>query len=367
MSPVDVTTPTPILFALPSKPRARSGREGDGSRGITRVDDEARGASLGMGRGVTTPHSSTRAFVRVGRGMMMMMTTRGGATAVRATTSAMVSSSSSSRRASSRRASSRVNETKMMMMCPRATTLKTQSVRATTTTTATTCVRSDARPRARVRSRASSSSTHVVAVDDGGFGGGGSGNDDDARGFGGDDDEDGDDSEGGRGRGGVVAMALVTVVATMTTASSARAVSATASSRGHERRSRKLADMSTSAMYGFVAFYGIKIALKRLFAPVLLFVGTTQLLFRMRALKISPGMMYESFVKPYLPVEYQKNLQEFSAGALKSKAARNAMHDGWWDKQERRFWTCAHRLLPACDSPMGERAFVFGVILAGLA
>jgi len=287
--------------------------------------------------------------------LMTMTTTRGGAAAVRATTSAMVSSSSR-RGSSSSSSSSRVNETKMMM-CPRATTLKSHSVRTTTM-----------RSRVRVRSRVSSSSTRVVvAVDDGGFGGGGRGNDD-ARGFGGDDDEDGgDDSEGGRGRGGVVAMALVTMVATMTTASSARAVSATASSRGHERRSRKLADMSTSAMYGFVAFYGIKIALKRLFAPVLLFAGTTQLLFRMRALKISPGMMYDSFVKPYLPVEYQKNLEEFSVGALKSKAARNAMHDGWWDKQERRFWTCAHRLLPACDSPMGERAFVFGIILAGLA
>ena len=103
------------------------------------------------------------------------------------------------------------------------------------------------------------------------------------------------------------------------------------------RRSRKLADMSTSALYGFVIFYGIKIALKRLFAPVLLFTGTTQLLFRMRALRVSPGMMYDSFVKPYLPVEYRRNLEEFSVGALKSKAARNAMRDGWWDKQERRF------------------------------
>jgi len=153
---------------------------------------------------------------------------------------------------------------------------------------------------------------------------------------------------------------------TMMTASSARAVSA-AASRGHGRRSGKLADMSTSALYGFVIFYGIKIALKRLFAPVLLFTGTTQLLFRMRALRVSPGMIYDSFVKPYLPVEYRRNLEEFSVGALKSKAARNAMRDGWWDKQERRFWTCAHRLLPACDSRIGERAFIFGVILAGLA
>ena len=161
-------------------------------------------------------------------------------------------------------------------------------------------------------------------------------------------------------------MAAVTAIVTMTTASSARAVSA-AASRGHGRRSRKLADMSTSALYGFVIFYGIKIALKRLFAPVLLFTGTTQLLFRMRALRVSPGMMYDSFVKPYLPVEYRRNLEEFSVGALKSKAARNAMRDGWWDKQERRFWTCAHRLLAACDSRIGERAFIFGVILAGLA
>ena len=246
----------------------------------------------------------------------------------------------------------------MMMMCPRATTCSTvvSSSRA----------RVDARGWTRVRSRASVSSRVGDDVDGGGGGGGGGrGNGDDARGFGGgDDDDDDENDESFDGR--VVAVAAVTAMVTMMTASSARAVSA-AASRGHGRRSRKLADMSTSALYGFVIFYGIKIALKRLFAPVLLFTGTTQLLFRMRALRVSPGMMYDSLVKPYLPVEYRRNLEEFSVGALKSKAARNAMRDGWWDKQERRFWTCAHRLLPACDSRIGERAFIFGVVLAGLA
>ena len=245
----------------------------------------------------------------------------------------------------------------MMMMCPRATTCSSvvSSSRA----------RVDARGWTRVRSRASVSSRVGDDVDGGG-GGGGRGNGDDARGFGGGGGDDDDDDENESFDGRVVAVAAVTAIATMMTASSARAVSA-AASRGHGRRSRKLADMSTSALYGFVIFYGIKIALKRLFAPVLLFTGTTQLLFRMRALRVSPGMMYDSFVKPYLPVEYRRNLEEFSVGALKSKAARNAMRDGWWDKQERRFWTCAHRLLPACDSRIGERAFIFGVVLAGLA
>ena len=206
--------------------------------------------------------------------------------------------------------------------------------------------------------------------DDGGFGGrGGRG----GRGGGRDDDavdevEDGDDDDATRG---ARRAAFALAAATATGAGGAREANATTTTtrrRGDGgRRATKLGDMATSALYGFAAFYGIKIALKRLFAPFALFWGTTQLLFRMHAVKISPAMLHERLIRPYLPIEYQKSLNDFGVAAMKTKAAKNAMRDGWWDKQERRFWTCAHRLLPACDSAMGERAFVFGVILAGLA
>ena len=207
--------------------------------------------------------------------------------------------------------------------------------------------------------------------DDGGFGGRGGrggrggGRDDDAD----DEDEDDDDDDETTRRARRAARALA--AATAAGAGGARRASASTTTtrrRGDgERRATKLGDMATSALYGFAAFYGIKIALKRLFAPFALFWGTTQLLFRMHAVKISPAMLHERLIRPYLPIEYQKSLNDFGVAAMKTKAAKNAMRDGWWDKQERRFWTCAHRLLPACDSAMGERAFVFGVILAGLA
>ena len=182
----------------------------------------------------------------------------------------------------------------------------------------------------------------------------------------GDDARDDDDATRGARR-----AAFALAAATATGAGGAREANATTTTtrrRGDGgRRATKLGDMATSALYGFAAFYGIKIALKRLFAPFALFWGTTQLLFRMHAVKISPAMLHERLIRPYLPIEYQKSLNDFGVAAMKTKAAKNAMRDGWWDKQERRFWTCAHRLLPACDSAMGERAFVFGVILAGLA
>ena len=199
----------------------------------------------------------------------------------------------------------------------------------------------------------------------GGRGGRGGGRDDDAD----DEDEDDDDDDETTRRARRAARALA--AATAAGAGGARRASASTTTtrrRGDgERRATKLGDMATSALYGFAAFYGIKIALKRLFAPFALFWGTTTLLFRMRAVQISPAMLHERLIRPYLPIEYQKSLNDFGVAAMKTKVAKNAMRDGWWDKQERRFWTCAHRLLPACDSAMGERAFVFGVILAGLA
>ena len=228
--------------------------------------------------------------------------------------------------------------------------------------------RSETRTTTRDGIEKSSATTRATTTtDDGGaggwfgggggwLGGGGGG------GFGGDDD---DATRGAR------RAAFALAAATATGAGGAREANATTTTtrrRGDGgRRATKLGDMATSALYGFAAFYGIKIALKRLFAPFALFWGTTQLLFRMHAVKISPAMLHERLIRPYLPIEYQKSLNDFGVAAMKTKAAKNAMRDGWWDKQERRFWTCAHRLLPACDSAMGERAFVFGVILAGLA
>lgn len=181
--------------------------------------------------------------------------------------------------------------------------------------------------------------------------------------FGGGDSGGGDggrDGRGGGGRGG--AGAGVVALGSLVFARRARA-----GERTHDQKMEKLGNAGTSVLYGFVGFYALKLALKRLFAPVALFAVSTQILWKMRALSVSPRMLYDAYVRPYLPREYQKNLEDFSVKALKTKAAENALRDGWWDKQERRFWACAHRILPACNSPLGERALIFGIILAGLA
>jgi hypothetical protein len=196
----------------------------------------------------------------------------------------------------------------------------------------------------------------------GGRGGGRGGGDDGGRGEG-DDEDDTNANRGWMFAFGVGASVLAT---TLASAPEAKAGALNATTR--RRSSSKLTDAATSLLYGFVIFYGVKLALKRLFAPVLLFVSTTHLLYKMRTLRVSPFMLYEDLIKPYMPLEYQKNLEDFSAKAMKSKVVdKKLLHDGWWDRQERRFWACAHRLLPACDSPIGERAFVIGILLAGLA
>ena len=188
------------------------------------------------------------------------------------------------------------------------------------------------------------------------------GGDDGGRGEG--DDED--DANANRGRMFAFGVGASVLATTLASAPEAKAGALNATTR--RRSSSKLTDAATSLLYGFVIFYGVKLALKRLFAPVLLFVSTTHLLYKMRTLRVSPFMLYEDLIKPYMPLEYQKNLEDFSAKAMKSKVVdKKLLHDGWWDRQERRFWACAHRLLPACDSPIGERAFVIGILLAGLA
>lgn len=210
--------------------------------------------------------------------------------------------------------------------------------------------------------------TRGISLDRGGSGTGGrrgggrGGGDDGGRGEG----DDQDDANANRGRMFAFGVGASVLATTLASAPEANAGALNATTR--RRSSSKLTDAATSLLYGFVIFYGVKLALKRLFAPVLLFVSTTHLLYKMRTLRVSPFMLYEDLIKPYMPLEYQKNLEDFSAKAMKSKVVdKKLLHDGWWDRQERRFWACAHRLLPACDSPIGERAFVIGILLAGLA
>jgi hypothetical protein len=190
--------------------------------------------------------------------------------------------------------------------------------------------------------------------DGSGRGGRGGGGDDDGRGGGDGNGEDGDEFLRRLRGGGAAAIAMVTVHALSPAPARAKAQV----TRQATQREAKVQNLATSVLYGFVFFYAIKVALKRFFAPMLLFTGTTQLLYNMRAVKISPMMLYDSFIKPYMPSEYQRSLNDFGD---------KAMNDSWWQKQERRFFTCAHRILPACDSPMGERALILGVLLAGLA
>jgi len=151
----------------------------------------------------------------------------------------------------------------------------------------------------------------------------------------------------------IVALAIGGAHAMVSEPSEARGARGTTPTK----REEKLENMATAALYGFVFFYAIKMALKRLFAPMVVFAGTTQLLYKMRAVQISPTMMYERFVKPYVPVEYRRSLNEFGD---------KATDDTYWKKQEKRFFACAHRILPASDSPMGERALLLGILLAGL-
>ena len=68
----------------------------------------------------------------------------------------------------------------------------------------------------------------------------------------------------------------------------------------------KAKDFFTSMLYGFVIFYGVKMALKSFFAPVALFSFTMCILHNMKVLPFGPMEMYESWVRPYLPREFQK-------------------------------------------------------------
>ena len=116
----------------------------------------------------------------------------------------------------------------------------------------------------------------------------------------------------------------------------------------------KAKDFFTSMLYGFAIFYGVKMALKSFFAPVALFSFTMCVLHNMKVLPFGPMEMYESWVRPYLPREFQKG-NAFLYGA-----------DTISEKYTKAFWSATHRILPACDSSHGEKALILGMLLAGL-
>ena len=111
--------------------------------------------------------------------------------------------------------------------------------------------------------------------------------------------------------------------------------------------------MATCFLYGFTWFYGLKLFLKHLFSPSILFVGTMWLLTRMGALPMNllPDA-YAAFVKPYVPREWYRTDLEVVDSRVKT-----------W---ENKFWAFVHRVLPASNHPLAEKAFFAGIILAGL-
>ena len=117
----------------------------------------------------------------------------------------------------------------------------------------------------------------------------------------------------------------------------------------------KAKDFFVSMLYGFVIFFGVKMALKSFFAPVALFSFTMFVLHKMKVLSFGPMDMYESWVRPYLPREFQKDSFAFLRGA-----------DTMSEKYTKAFWSAAHRILPACNSSHGEKALILGMLFAGL-
>jgi hypothetical protein len=115
---------------------------------------------------------------------------------------------------------------------------------------------------------------------------------------------------------------------------------------------KKMQEFLTSMLYGFVIFFGVKMVLKSLFAPVALFSFTMYILNNMKVIKFGPIEMYESWVRPYLPKEFTK---EGLIGTEKMS-----------EKYTKAFWAAAHRILPACNSSHGEKALILGMLVAGL-
>lgn len=181
---------------------------------------------------------------------------------------------------------------------------------------------------------------------DGGRGGGNRGgdrNDDEG------DEGDGKDSHTSAG------LALPTLVLFAHLALSPPDAHARASSpsRQSEASAPDPKDVGVCFVYGFSWFYGLKLFLKHLFSPVLLFVSTMWLLTRMRVLPVNllPDA-FNAYLKPYVPREWQTPDLNVVGNEVKSA--------------EKKFWAFVHRVLPASHHPVAEKAFFAGIILAGL-
>ena len=153
--------------------------------------------------------------------------------------------------------------------------------------------------------------------------------------------------------------ATVTFLLTVVPLANAKSLNAAANKMKAQNRKAfqslptKAKDFFTSMLYGFVIFYGVKMALKSFFAPVALFSFTMCILHNMKVLPFGPMEMYESWVRPYLP--------------RVSKRQRFPLRRRYdFGKYTKAFWSAAHRILPACDSSHGEKALILGMLLAGL-
>lgn len=117
-------------------------------------------------------------------------------------------------------------------------------------------------------------------------------------------------------------------------------------------------DLGVCFLYGFTWFYGVKLFLKTLFSPLVLFFGTMFLLTKAGVLPESLGReAYEGYVKPRIPKEWKKDLQSPIEDGVEDKVR----------KFEKQFWKFVKRVLPACSTTTAEKAFFAGIILAGLA
>lgn len=208
--------------------------------------------------------------------------------------------------------------------------------------------RARVRPSASVASRSARASRPHRALPDPALGGGGRGGNNGrgghGRGDGGGEGEGEGERGDGRRRGVGLSLSAALALALVHPPRAAAAAAAAAPSPS---------DMGVCFLYGFTWFYGLKLFLKHLFSPILLFLGSMFLLTRMGVLPESLGReAYAGYVEPYVPKEWKDPSLE--------------VVDDWVKTSERKFWAFVRRTLPACNHPVAEKTFFAGIILAGL-
>ena len=208
--------------------------------------------------------------------------------------------------------------------------------------------RARVRPSASVASRSARASSPHRALPDPALGGGGRGGNNGrgghGRGDGGGEGEGEGERGDGRRRGVGLSLSAALALALVHPPRAAAAAAAAAPSPS---------DMGVCFLYGFTWFYGLKLFLKHLFSPILLFLGSMFLLTRMGVLPESLGReAYAGYVEPYVPKEWKDPSLE--------------VVDDWVKTSERKFWAFVRRTLPACNHPVAEKTFFAGIILAGL-